>query len=87
MALAMTAVNAAKLTRALAPEGMLTRNKDLIRASLGVMLLMVMVVIQVVVVVVTAMGSERRAGKHHQKQYGGKNFLHAKNVTRARRWR
>ena len=86
MALAMTAANATKQRRALAPEGMLTRNKDLIRASLSVMVMMVMVVIQVVVVMML-MGSERRAGKHHQKQYGGKNLLHARNVTRARRLR
>jgi uncharacterized membrane protein len=56
-------------------------------AVLGVMVLMVMMVIQVVVVMVMTMGSERRAGKHHQEQYGGKNLLHAKNVTRVRRRR
>jgi hypothetical protein len=54
---------------------------------MGMMGMMGMLVIKVVVVVVTTMGSERRAGKHQQEQYGGKNFLHAKNVTRARRLR
>jgi hypothetical protein len=46
---------------------------------------MVMMVMRVVVVMV--MGRERRAGKHHQEQYNGKYFLHAKNVTRNRRRR
>jgi len=63
---------------------MLIRNKDLIRASLRVMVVMVMVIR---VVVAMMRGSERRAGKHHQKQYSGKYFLHGKNVTRARRLR
>jgi hypothetical protein len=27
---------------------------------------------------------ERRAGYHHQQQYGGKNSLHEKNVPRRR---
>jgi hypothetical protein len=49
------------------------------------MVMMVMVVIKVVVVMI--MGSERWAGKRHQEQYGSKNFLHGKNVSRARRWR
>jgi len=45
--------------------------------------MVVMVMIRVMMVML--MGSERRAGKHHQKQYGGKYFLHAKNVPRSRR--
>jgi hypothetical protein len=51
------------------------------------MVVMVMVMVMRVVVMVMMRGCERRAGKHQQKQYGGKYFLHAKNVTRARRRR
>lgn len=40
-----------------------------------------------VVVVVMVLGSEHRTGKNHKEQYGGKEFLHAKNVTRRRRQR
>jgi hypothetical protein len=47
---------------------------------------MVMMVMRVVVVMMFR-GCERRAGKHHKQQYGGKKFLHAKNVTRSRRQR
>ncbi|MGD0801001.1 MAG: hypothetical protein ABR906_06780 [Terracidiphilus sp.] len=44
------------------------------------------VVVMVMVVVVMVMrGSERRAGKDHQEQCGGKNLFHRKNVTRE--WR
>jgi hypothetical protein len=53
-------------------------------AVLGVMRMLVM---GVVVVVVMMMPGERRTGKHHQEQYGGKYFLHAKNVARVRRRR
>jgi hypothetical protein len=38
-----------------------------------------------VVVVMVMRGSERRAGKDHQEQCGGKNLFHRKNVTRE--WR
>jgi hypothetical protein len=41
----------------------------------------VMRVVMRVVVVMMFRGCERRAGKHHKQQYGGKKFLHAKNVT------
>jgi len=40
-------------------------------AILRVVLMVMMMMVQVVVVMVTAMGSVRRAGKHHQEQYGG----------------
>ena len=50
------------------------------------MVMMVMVMIKVVVVMMIT-GSERRAGKRYQEQYGGKYFLHEENVTRARRLR
>jgi hypothetical protein len=36
----------------------------------------------VMAVMMVPRGSERRAGKHHQEQDGGKNPLHAKNVPR-----
>ena len=52
-------------------------------AVLGAMGMVVMGVL-VVVVVMVMMRGERRAGKHHQEQNGGKNFLHAENVTRVR---
>jgi hypothetical protein len=41
--------------------------------------------VMMVMVVMMFRGCERRAGKHHKEQYGGKNFLHEKNVTRSRR--
>jgi hypothetical protein len=44
-----------------------------------------MVMVMVLVVVMVMRGSERRAGKHHQKQCGGNDLLHRKNVTRERR--
>ena len=56
------------------------------QAALSVMVMVVMVMIKVVVVMMI-MGCECRAGKRHQEQYGSKNFLHGKNVSRARRWR
>ena len=46
--------------------------------------MVMMVMVMRVVVMVMMRGCERRAGKHHQKQQGGKYFLHAKNVTRNR---
>jgi hypothetical protein len=44
-------------------------------------------VMMVVVIVMMMRGCERRAGKYHKQKYGGKKFLHAKNVTRSRRQR
>ncbi len=35
-------------------------------------------------VAVMLMGSEGRAGKHHQQEHGGKNLLHGTNVPRGR---
>jgi hypothetical protein len=46
------------------------------------MVMVVMMVIKVVVVMVFR--GERRAGKYHQEQYGGKNLLHGTNLARTR---
>jgi hypothetical protein len=47
------------------------------------MVVMMMMMVMVVVVMVFPSG-ERRAGKHHQHQDGGKNLFHDKNVARGR---
>jgi hypothetical protein len=52
-----------------------------------ILMVMLMVIHVVVVVGMMLRGCVRRTGKHHQEQYGGKYFLHEKNVTRARRLR
>ena len=41
-----------------------------------------MVVVVMAAVVMLLRGSEHRAGKHHQKQYGCENLFHGINVAR-----
>jgi hypothetical protein len=60
--------------------GTLPRRRSL--CGEGAVLDVRMMPMMVVVAVMMFRGSERRAGKHHQEQNGGKNLFHAKNVPR-----